>query len=339
MRSRIIPSLIVLLTLSTLAAAKETKDILFRFKYADPVVFSHDVHLEKYNNNCRICHNTIFDIKNLRHYTMAEMEKTKSCGACHTGYRAFSVSSEKECTRCHRGKLRNVPYHPRGATEVVFSHELHIAKSGGRCKSCHNGRVITGMEKRVTMAQMEAGKTCGACHNDKTAFTVARNCGRCHRGMTPREIEFQVSGATNVQFSHKFHLGSYSCKDCHTKVFPYKARTKLFTMADMEKGKGCGTCHNDRDAFTVAGNCDRCHKGFKPADLTFKTEGGDVRFSHEFHLEMYKCADCHTARFPYKVRTKLFTMADMEKGKGCGGCHDGKDAFTVAGNCDKCHKM
>ena len=47
-----------------------------------------------------------------------------------------------------------------------------------------------------------------------------------------------------------------------------------------------------------AGNCDRCHKGFKPGVITFKTESGDVKFSHEFHLDMYKCADCHTKLVP-----------------------------------------
>ncbi|HEX9023407.1 MAG TPA: cytochrome c3 family protein, partial [Geobacteraceae bacterium] len=123
--------------------AKETKDILFKFKYADPVVFSHDIHLSKYNNNCRICHNTIFNIKQPKHYTMAEMEKTRSCGACHTGVKAFSVADDKYCVRCHGGKLRNVIYRPKGATEAVFAHAWHAAKNDGRCKSCHNGKVIT----------------------------------------------------------------------------------------------------------------------------------------------------------------------------------------------------
>ena len=81
------------------AGAAETKDIKFSFKSADPVIFSHDLHLGKYNNNCKICHNAIFNLKQRRHFTMAEMEKTKSCGACHSGVRAFSVASEKDCIR------------------------------------------------------------------------------------------------------------------------------------------------------------------------------------------------------------------------------------------------
>jgi c(7)-type cytochrome triheme protein len=31
-------------------------------------------------------------------------------------------------------------------------------------------------------------------------------------------------------------------------------------------------------------------------------------------------------------------MAEMEKGKSCGACHDGKTAFATTANCAKCHK-
>src|ERR1700681_2468798 len=96
------------------AGAAETKDIKFKFKNSEPVVFSHEFHLKQYNNNCRICHDTIFNLRNKKRYTMAEMEKTKSCGACHSGIKAFSVASEKECSHCHSGKPRDVSYSVKG---------------------------------------------------------------------------------------------------------------------------------------------------------------------------------------------------------------------------------
>jgi c(7)-type cytochrome triheme protein len=281
----------------------------------------------------------LFDLRKRHRFTMAEMEKTKSCGACHSGIKAFSVANEKDCVRCHKGKPRAVTFKVKGAGDAVFSHELHIAKTGGKCKSCHNGKVITGKDKNVTMAEMQKGKTCGACHNDKTAFTVVGNCGKCHKGMTPRDITFKVKGATDAKFSHTIHLGMFKCADCHTKTFAFKAGAKHFAMADMEKGKSCGSCHNGKEAFTAAGNCDTCHKGFKPATITFKNEGGEVKFSHDFHLGMYKCADCHTKLFPFKAGVKKATMTLMEGGNSCGGCHNGKDAFSVKGDCEKCHKM
>jgi c(7)-type cytochrome triheme protein len=112
------------------------------------------------------------------------------------------------------------------------------------------------------------------------------------------------------------------------------------SMDDMSRGKSCGVCHNGKDAFASAGDCDKCHKGMKPGKITFKTSGGEAVFSHEFHLQAYKCPDCHTKIFPYKAGKLKASMADMEGGKSCGACHNkGKDAFSVQDECGKCHKM
>lgn len=322
------------------AGAAETKDIKFTFRNADPVVFSHDFHLKKYNNNCRICHDAIFNMRNKKHFTMAEMSRTKSCGACHSGVKAFSVSSEKDCSRCHSGNPREVSFPVKGLGTATFSHKIHIAKTGGACKGCHNGKVITGKEKAVTMAEMEKGRTCGACHNGKRAFVVTANCERCHKGFKPKEISFNLKGVTPAVFSHSFHTQVYGCRDCHTKVFPYKAVVGKATMDDMFNGKSCGTCHNGKDAFATSGDCNKCHKGMKPGKISFQTAGGEATFSHDFHTQVYKCADCHTKIFPFKAGALKATMGDMESGKSCGACHNkGKDAFSVQDDCGKCHKM
>ena len=82
---------------------------------------------------------------------MAEMEKTKSCGACHSGIKAFSVASEKDCVRCHKGKPRNMAYKPRRDRGRLQPCAHHLPNDVD-CKGCHNGKVITGKEKNVTMA-------------------------------------------------------------------------------------------------------------------------------------------------------------------------------------------
>jgi c(7)-type cytochrome triheme protein len=329
----------LLLLFASSAQALETKNIRFPVKNAAAVIFSHDVHLQKYNNNCKICHNAIFNLKDRRHYTMAEMERTKGCGACHSGVKTFSVADGKSCINCHKGKPRNIEFKVK-AGAVVFSHEAHLSKLNSDCRACHNGRIITANSGRATMAQMEKGKTCGACHNGKKAFTVAGNCGNCHKGMKPHDILFKPRGINTVTFSHKLHVEAFSCKECHTRVFPFKAGVKHNTMAQMTGGKSCGACHNGKVAFSVSGSdCSKCHVGFKPGIIVLQTEGGEVKFSHPFHLDMFKCADCHTKLFPFKAVTKVFTMANMETGKGCGACHNGKDAFSVKGDCEKCHKM
>jgi len=131
----------------------------------------------------------------------------------------------------------------------------------------------------------------------------------------------------------------YKCADCHTKLFAYRAGAKRYTMADMEKGKSCGACHSGKDAFASTGDCGKCHPGLKPAKLTWKTSLGEAFFDHEFHLGMFKCADCHTKIFKYKKGASSATMAQMEAGASCGTCHNGNDAFSVKDDCVKCHNM
>lgn len=337
-------SLLMSLALTHNGFAAETKEIEFNFKNADKVVFSHAYHLAKYNNNCKVCHNAIFDIRKQKHFTMQQMEKTKGCGACHTGVKAFSVADEKSCQRCHKGKPRDVVFKAKGVQDALFSHNLHLAKTGGKCKGCHNGKTIIPGQLNITMAQMEQGKKCGACHNGKGAFTVSANCGKCHKGMDPKEITFAIPSkkATPAVFSHKIHLGmDFKCNACHTKLFPFKSTPLQVSMAAMESGKGCGGCHNGKDAFSVAGDCAKCHIKYVPGDITFALPDstfGPAIFSHEFHTGVYKCSECHTKIFPYKHGVKHFGMGSMVEGKSCGACHNGKDAFATIGDCIKCHQ-
>jgi c(7)-type cytochrome triheme protein len=64
-----------------------------------------------------------------------------------------------------------------------------------------------------------------------------------------------------VTFDGKVHADKgFKCGDCHTKIFPMK-KGKL-TMAEMNAGKECGTCHNGTKAFSTkdAASCKKCHK-------------------------------------------------------------------------------
>lgn len=68
--------------------------------------------------------------------------------------------------------------------KVVFSHQFHTAVAD-KCTACHITlfRMLR-PARQVTHANMEAGKTCGACHNGQMAFgpTDPANCTRCHVG-------------------------------------------------------------------------------------------------------------------------------------------------------------
>ena len=66
------------------------------------------------------------------------------------------------------------------AGEAIFRHDTHVA--GLKCTDCHDKPYITReKDKRVTMAQMQKGQSCGACHNGKKSFDIKSNCGNCHK--------------------------------------------------------------------------------------------------------------------------------------------------------------
>jgi c(7)-type cytochrome triheme protein len=233
--------------------------------------------------------------------------------------------------------IKNQTFTTENAGKVVFSHSVHLKKKNAKspnisCKACHNEAMKKGVH--YTMAQMEQGKSCGQCHNGKMAFALSK-CTVCHK---VKDITFKVKETGPVLFKHTVHLKKNSeCSACHNKVFKTGTNPRA-SMNAMEKGKSCGACHNGKMAFALS-DCSKCHP---TKEITFiEKDAGNVKFSHKNHTSLYKCGECHTKIFnTTRSKTKV-SMKEMEAGKSCGGCHDGKTAFSVATDkdCDKCHKM
>ena len=312
----------------SVASALEIKDITYDTKGAGKVVFSHKVHLKKKsektaNASCKSCHATPAGSGKKVSYTMADMEKGKSCGQCHTGQRAFSLT---KCTGCH--KVKEITYKIKATGTVLFSHNKHL--KGMQCNACHTRLYATGPNKQVSMAEMEKGKSCGACHDGSKAFSIAK-CDGCHPN--PKQVVFKVKETGPTVFSHAKHVDRYKCDSCHTRLYGIGAN-KPVTMAAMEQGRSCGACHNAKVAFSV-GECQKCHP---VREIKFDLAGiSDAKFSHTAHLKMHQCNDCHTDTFPLKTGNKPVSMREMRNAKSCGACHDGKTAFSVSGSCDSCH--
>ncbi len=79
-----------------------------------------------------------------------------------------------------------------------------------------------------------------------------------------------------------------------------------------------------------------------PPDLLYRSDGspGTVVFSHEFHTAIAdKCTACHIQLFRMLRPTHRVNHADMEAGKSCGACHNGRMAFgpTDPAGCGRCH--
>lgn len=84
--------------------------------------------------------------------------------------------------------------------------------------------------------------------------------------------------------------------------------------------------------------------GAVPSGKTVVFDGkgaGTVIFAGKTHADKgYRCSDCHqTNLFKMNKGADLITMKDMQAGKYCGECHNGKRAFSVANaaECGKCH--
>ena len=78
-----------------------------------------------------------------------------------------------------------------------------------------------------------------------------------------KTVEYAGGADGKVVFDGKTHADKgLKCNDCHTKIFKMKKGSDKITMADMNAGKNCGTCHNGEKAFksSDAANCGKCHK-------------------------------------------------------------------------------
>ncbi len=143
---------------------------------------------------CESCHPAIYRNRDID-TSMQEIAEGESCGRCH-GTVAFTP---QVCERCHPqagGKADRMPatlandlvfirdsttYNAQEMTSLppsIFPHWVHRIRY--RCTACHPDEYsMRAGETVMTMDEMQAGETCGACHDGTTAFGVME-CTRCH---------------------------------------------------------------------------------------------------------------------------------------------------------------
>lgn len=174
----------------------------------------------------------------------------------------------------------------RADSAVVFSHATHVDFEDNRCTGCHSKlyKLLT-PSRRASHHEMDAGGSCGACHDGKHAFDVraSESCGSCHTGRKPqRNVTASVGGDGApasfkgpkafaftrgkdspgvVTFKHATHLGhDMTCKSCHPKPFAMRGTAPLPNGA-MHEGASCGMCHNGKQSFGTEDDskCEKCH--------------------------------------------------------------------------------
>ena len=197
-----------------------------------------------------------------------------------------------------------------GPGVVVFRHTTHVALTENNCLACHNPPdpifKILRPGRHTSHEEMDAGKTCGACHDGKKGFgiTDTENCQNCHSG--PAETE---------------------------------APAETPAPAKSEAAGPAGGKEAAKPAPSGAATAPR--RGPKDVNLA-RSEGspGAVTFRHSSHGgATVKCARCHPSLFPMKASGKPLDYEAMLQGATCGTCHNGKEAFGVddSAHCERCH--
>ena len=173
---------------------------------------------------------------------------------------------------------------------VLFSHSTHVALERNRCTRCHPRpfpMLARGPVPRH--ADMAAGRSCGLCHDGRSAFGVrdSASCRACHSGASPLRMAaaragaresaaaagrrapgphaYPASGASpgRVTFRHATHLrGAAGCAACHPGPFRMAPVAPL-PGGGMHARAACGACHDGRRAFATDDPeaCARCHAG------------------------------------------------------------------------------
>ncbi|MBI3398553.1 MAG: hypothetical protein HY026_04890 [Deltaproteobacteria bacterium] len=191
---------------------------------------------------------------------------------------------------------------------VVFPHWWH--RTQFVCKVCHSdlGFEMKAGAGDIKMADIFAGKWCGACHNGTIAF-AATTCDRCHS----KDIEVKE----NRSFSET------------TKEYPADSYgNKINWAAALEQGKikPKASLDGKEDILALDINVERPVKGgVMPG----------VIYPHKPHTQLLACGNCHTNIFEMKAGSTPITMNKINQGKYCGVCH-GKVAFPLE-DCFRCH--
>lgn len=179
---------------------------------AQPVPYSHALHVDQLGIDCRYCHNTV------EYADRAAIPPTQTCMNCHTQIlkdspnlaplvRSYNEGTPVEWIRVH--DLSDFAY---------FSHSAHVAR-GVSCVECH-GRI----DKMDVVFQHEplSMSWCLECHRDPVSHV------RDPRLVTNLAWSFENDPAAQLEFNgnqaayHEFWLNhnllqnpSQDCSTCH----------------------------------------------------------------------------------------------------------------------------
>lgn len=321
-----------------------------------------DAHRGEFGQNCSECHTEEswhffkgmgnFD-HNKTHFPLSGKHRTTDCLDCHKNgtnnrspFKEFVNWKTFECAQCHE--------------------DVHEAKLGEDCKTCHSTRSFTALNKdhnfdhsntdyvlegkhlEVDCKECHRGKTkieplefghCKHCHEDyhQGQFNdekgVTQDCAKCHTVQDFAESNFTIDDHNQTSFVLDGAHMATPCFGCHLTE-------EKWTFRDI--GTKCNDCHDDIHEgildvrFYPDKACQNCHQN---------TEWPDIKFDHTEtnfvlegkHLET-RCNDCHL-QHGIDNEHQLFSGLTSR----CMECHNDvhQGQFQVDGltECSQCHSF
>ena len=92
---------------------------------------------------------------------MAEREKGKSCGTCHSGAKALGIDN---CSACHPNPSQ-IAFKVKETGPTLFGHSNQVAMY--KCGVCYSRLYTIGANKHVSMATMAKDNSRGACRQSR----------------------------------------------------------------------------------------------------------------------------------------------------------------------------
>jgi hypothetical protein len=127
---------------------------------AQPVPFSHAVHVEQLGMDCRYCHSFVEVASH------SNIPTTQTCMACHTQIRATSPKLEAVRESWKTGEPVNWVRIHKAPDYTYFNHAVHVNR-GVSCFSCHGA--VNEMQT-VFQAQPQSMSWCLDCHRAPENF-------------------------------------------------------------------------------------------------------------------------------------------------------------------------
>jgi len=174
------------------------------YQPAQPIKFSHEIHVKQNKIDCRYCHTTVEYSKS------ASIPPASTCLNCHSLIREGSNSGAFEINKIHAAiesgdpiewiKVHNLPDH------VYFNHAQHVGAGGLDCAECHG--VVEDMHELKQVSDLSMG-WCLDCHRtnevDFTNNAYYQEFEELHEDLKAGKIEKvtpEMVGATDCMKCH-----------------------------------------------------------------------------------------------------------------------------------------